>query len=111
MKIEYIPDANWIFALKEGDLQFFSLLFDRYGKRLYHFALGYLKSAEDAEEVVQEVFLKIWDNRAELSAEKSLESVLLSTNRSILGSNNSIGFLRYRRFHSSVVDQCRPDEY
>ena len=101
MKIDYIPDANWIFALKEGDLQSFSLLFDRYGKRLYHFALSYLKSAEDAEEVVQEVFLKIWDNRADLSAEKSLESYLFTIARN--GILNTIRKSKYERAYQNFV--------
>lgn len=45
-----------------------------YGKRLYHFSLGYLKSAADAEEIVQEVFLKIWRNRASLDPDLSFSA-------------------------------------
>lgn len=81
MKTNFISDVEWILALKEGNLQAFNELFDRYGKRLYHFSIGYLKSVEDAEEIVQEVFLKIWDNRIELSAQKSLESYLFTIAR------------------------------
>jgi hypothetical protein len=74
MKTNYISEEEWIQALNGGNLKAFNELFDRYGKRLYHFSLGYLKSAADAEEIVQEIFMKIWDNRLELSAQKSLES-------------------------------------
>jgi RNA polymerase sigma-70 factor, ECF subfamily len=78
MKTKYISEAGWILSLKEGNLQAFNELFDRYEKRLYHFSLGYLRSAQDAEEIVQEVFMKIWNNRAELSTQKSLESYLFT---------------------------------
>jgi len=76
-----ISETDWILALKNGDLAAFNELFDRYAKRLYHFSMGYLKSAVDAEEIVQEVFLKIWDNRIELSTLKSFESYLFTIAR------------------------------
>jgi len=81
MKTNYISEEEWIPALNEGNLKAFNELFDRYGKRLYHFSLGYLKSAADAEEIVQDIFMKIWDNRLELSAQKSLESYLFTIAR------------------------------
>lgn len=81
MKTNYISETDWIIALKEGNLQAFNELFERYGKRLYHFSIGYLKSIENAEEIVQEVFMKIWDNRLELSAQKSIESYLFTIAR------------------------------
>jgi RNA polymerase sigma-70 factor (ECF subfamily) len=52
MKTNYISEEEWIQALNGGNLKAFNELFDRYGKRLYHFSLGYLKSAADAEEIV-----------------------------------------------------------
>ena len=57
-----ISEKNYLYALKNDDVQAFDKLFSDYGKRLYHFAYGYLKSKEEAEGVVQEVFLKIWRN-------------------------------------------------
>jgi RNA polymerase sigma-70 factor (ECF subfamily) len=84
MKTNYISEEEWILALKEGNLKAFNELFDRYGKRLYHFSLGYLKSVADAEEIVQEVFMKIWVNRLELSALKSLESYLFTIARNAI---------------------------
>ena len=73
-----ISEADWILALKEGNLWAYNELFERYGNRLYRFSIGYLKSAQDAEEIVQEVFLKIWKNREELSDQKSFESYLFT---------------------------------
>ncbi len=104
MKSAYISEAEWILALKEGDLQAFNELFAQYGKRLYHFSLGYLKSAENAEEIVQEVFMKIWDNRLELSAQKSLESFLFTIARNgilntIRKSKSEQAYLNYVKIH------------
>lgn len=77
-KNDCFSDPTWITALKQGNSRAFNELFDRYGKRLYHFSIGYLKSAQDAEEIVQEVFLKIWKTREELLVEKSFESYLFT---------------------------------
>lgn len=81
MEPNFLSETEWILALKEGNLQAFNELFDRYGKRLYYFSKGYLKSSESAEEIVQEVFLKIWNNRLELSVGNSLESYLFTITR------------------------------
>jgi RNA polymerase sigma-70 factor (ECF subfamily) len=78
MKTSFISEADWINALKDGDINAFNELFDKYGKRLYHFSVKYLKSVENAEEIVQEVFMKIWDHREALAGQKSLESYLFT---------------------------------
>jgi RNA polymerase sigma-70 factor (family 1) len=69
-------ESRWVAALKNGNAQAFDELFRLYGKRLYHFSLGYLKSKIDAEEVVQEVFMKIWHNRSSLNPELSFNAYL-----------------------------------
>jgi len=67
---------NWVSLLKEGDAKAFDFLFDYYSKRLYYFALGYLKSKADAEEIVQDVFYKIWENRKSLKPELSFKAYI-----------------------------------
>ena len=59
-----------------GDSLAFDKLFAQYGNRLFYFAKGYLKSNEDAEGVVQEVFLRIWRNRKKLKPELSFKAYL-----------------------------------
>lgn len=71
-----IPEKKYLSALKNDDVKAFDILFIKYGKRLYYFAYGYLKSKEEAEGVVQEVFLKIWRNRKQLKPDLSFKSYL-----------------------------------
>ena len=101
MKFNSIPDIDWIAELKVGNLQAFDTLFKRYGKRLYYFSLRYLNSVEDAEEIVQEVFLKIWANRTGISSDKSLESYLFTIARN--GILNTIRKSRYERAYQNYV--------
>ncbi len=71
-----ILEKQQIIALKADDIKAFDILFAEYSKRLYHFAYGYLKSKEEAEEVVQEVFLRIWRNRKSLKPELSFKAYI-----------------------------------
>jgi len=80
----------------------FSELFDRYGKRLYHFSLGYLKSSADAEEIVQEVFLKIWNIREELLIHKSFESLLFT-----IAKNGILNVIRKSKSEQAYVNYAK----
>ncbi len=108
MKTYFLSEDEWIYALKEGDLSAFNELFDRYAKRLYHFSMGYLKSAADAEEIVQEVFMKIWDNRIELSTRKSFDSYLFTIARN--GILNTIRKSKSEQVYLSYV-KINPEKY
>lgn len=64
--------------IKKDQLQAFDQLYDRYSQNLYRFARSFLKTNEDAEEVVQEVYFRLWDKRHGLSEHKSLQSYLFT---------------------------------
>jgi RNA polymerase sigma-70 factor (family 1) len=71
-------DKEFIRKLKKGDIEAFNRIFYAYSSKLYHFAYGYLKKKEDAEDMVQEIFSKIWDKRAEIKEEYEFRSYLFS---------------------------------
>lgn len=64
--------------LKQGDVKAFDDLFNKYSPRLYNFSIKYLKSVEEAEEVVQEVFLYIWDKREGLKPDSSFNAYIFT---------------------------------
>jgi len=72
--IDYLTVKN----LKQGDVKAFDELFNKYSPRLYNFSLKYLKSAEEAEEVVQEVFFYIWDKRDGLKPDNSFNAYIFT---------------------------------
>lgn len=67
--------------LAEGSQPAFNQLFDYYRARIYNAALRFLKSRELAEEVVQEVFLKVWLRREEWVRVLHFESYLFTMTR------------------------------
>lgn len=52
--------------IASGNQKSFTILFEHYSKIIYPFALKLTRSEELAEEILQEVFLKIWTNRENL---------------------------------------------
>lgn len=76
-KIE-ITDDSLISRLQGGDRQAFKLLFDKYAKRMYQFSLKYLREKEDAEDLLNEVFLKIWENRRSIKTNSSFQAYLFT---------------------------------
>jgi RNA polymerase sigma-70 factor (ECF subfamily) len=69
-------DKELIRKLKKGRIEAYNRIFCAYSSKLYHFAYGYLKSKEDAEEMVQEIFSTIWDTRADIKEEYILNSAM-----------------------------------
>jgi len=80
-----------LLLLQKGDSVAFYQLYERYSKRLYGFVLQYVKIDEDAEGIVQEVFIKIWEKRKTIDVYSSFESFLFT-----VAYNATISLLRKR---------------
>lgn len=63
----YLDDKIIIRNLKKGDVQSFDNIFNKYNKKVYYFALSYLKNREEAQDVVQEVFMNLWKHRDQIN--------------------------------------------
>ncbi|NOY96551.1 MAG: RNA polymerase sigma-70 factor [Chlorobi bacterium] len=71
-------DNKLLKKFKKGDHESFEKIFNLYSKSMFRFSLRYLGSKEAAEDVVQEVFLKIWNNRKEIKLGTSFKSYLFT---------------------------------
>ena len=72
-------ESECLCQLKLGDEQAFDALFRHYSALVYRFSYSYLKSRVEAEEIVQDCFLKIWERRHELREDISLKGYLFTT--------------------------------
>lgn len=64
--------------LQEGSYEAFDTLYNVYADSLYGFALLHTKSTVQAEDIVQDTFLKLWNMRESLSVEGSFKSMLFT---------------------------------
>jgi len=68
---------NVLVRLKASDRAAFSYIFMKYHQQVYLFCCKSL-SKEDAEEIVQNVFLVVWENRRQIDLQLSFSSYLFS---------------------------------
>lgn len=71
-----IPDSDILLAIRQGNERVFETIFKRHYQTLCNYACGILKDMDDAEEVVQSIFLKFWEQREEIEINVSLKSYL-----------------------------------
>ena len=85
----------------DSDESAFTTLFRLFYKSLYHFAMQYVHKHEIAEEVVNDVFIKIWKQRADLLEVKHFESYLF-----IAVKNGALNYIKqYSHFHVAIDDE------
>jgi RNA polymerase sigma-70 factor (ECF subfamily) len=65
--------------VKQGDQSAFRLIFDAYKDKLFGFLLRLTGSREEAEDIVQEVFMKIWKDRDNATQIKNLNAYIFKT--------------------------------
>jgi RNA polymerase sigma-70 factor (ECF subfamily) len=85
--------------IKFGDEQAFELLFRKYFVRLCSFANKFLNEPEEARDVVQQVFTKIWEGRQDIDPEDSLNAYLFRITQNICINN-----LRRRKVESKYAE-------
>lgn len=69
-------DQTLYLQLKEGNEQAFKALFEKYYASMCHYACQFLKDTDMAEETVQELFVRLWEKRAGLSIDSSVQHYL-----------------------------------
>ena len=83
-----------------GDQEAFAILVGRYQKKIYSLAFQIVGNHLDADEVVQETFVRIYKKRKELHDVKYFSTFLLR-----IATNYAIDLLRKRRGHTRLFDE------
>lgn len=71
-----LSEQEIIGAIREGNERIFEEIFRKYYQSLCNYANSILKEMDEAEEVVQNLFLSIWEKRSDLEINISLKSYL-----------------------------------
>ncbi|MDR1344927.1 MAG: RNA polymerase sigma-70 factor [Tannerellaceae bacterium] len=73
-----MQEPQFLIGLKEGNTDVFSSLFRTYYKDLVLFGSAYIPNRTICEDIVQSVFLKLWNDRETLEITTSFKSYLLT---------------------------------
>ncbi|MCG6189706.1 RNA polymerase sigma factor [Maribellus maritimus] len=104
-------NTDLVKLLKNGDMSAFDIIYKKYSRRLYGFVFRYVKQEADTEEIVQEVFVKIWKSREKLNIYSSFESFLFT-----IAHNATVNLLKKRATEQKYVEhikslQCIDEAY
>ncbi len=91
-----------LLLIREDNEVAFYQLYERYSRRLYGFVLRYIKQEADAEEIVQEVFIKIWETRDKIDVYSSFESFLFT-----IAYNATISLFRKRAREKKYLEHLK----
>jgi len=76
-------ELRLIKAFKKGNSKEFQMLFEIHHKKLFAYLMHLHNSKEDAEEIVQESFIKVWEKRNDFNEEYSFDSFLFKIAKNI----------------------------
>jgi RNA polymerase sigma-70 factor (family 1) len=93
-------EKEWLVALKEGSEPAFAALYNLHVKTVYAFALHILKSPMLAEDVVQEVFIKLWENKQKLDPNLPIRAYFFT-----LARNQSLNLIRKASKEHWITDE------
>ena len=110
--LEIVIKKNLLFELllieklKAGDPDSFSDVFSAYYKDLVFFAYSFTHELSSAEDIVQDTFVKLWEDHEKLNVTVSLKSILLKTIQ-----NKCIDWHRHKKIvtnHSTYIINNSP---
>ncbi len=102
---EKLSDAELVRKVLSGDVPAFQVLFNRYSKQLLDFAFSYLRDTQECEDIVQDVFVSIWNKRRALNPELSIKAYLY---KSVL--NRALQSVRHKNVVRSSMEITNPSE-
>ncbi|MDW7694904.1 RNA polymerase sigma-70 factor [Flammeovirgaceae bacterium SG7u.111] len=73
-----------VLQLKAGNEVAFKQLFVKHYQKVFYFAFNYLKVKEDAEEIVHDVFVQVWNNKHKLNEDLSFEGFVRTIARNLI---------------------------
>lgn len=70
--------------LKCGDKKAFEIIYQHYADKVFYVAKSFHINSEDAKEIVQDVFLKVWEKRADIKEGQSFKAYLITIAKNML---------------------------
>lgn len=77
-------NSDLVFNLKNGCKNAFEKIYYLHHKKVYGFCIKYGLNQLDAEEITQEVFVKLWENRVKIDPEKNLNNYILTISKNVI---------------------------
>jgi RNA polymerase sigma-70 factor (family 1) len=95
-------DEELMQEIKADNMFAFDLLYKKYCKRVYKFGYSILKSPEESENLMQDVFLSLWENRQKVEKDSSVKSFVFT-----ITYNTAISIIRKKARESRFIEYLK----
>ena len=102
-----VEERNLILSAKEGNVGAFELLVQRYDKKVFSIASMYVQSAEDAKDIYQEVFVRVYKGLRKFEGRSEFSTWLYRITTNVCLSHRA---KNKKHVHASIDDGHDEDE-
>jgi RNA polymerase sigma-70 factor (ECF subfamily) len=109
-----LSDLEVVAAIREGDKAVFQHVFDSTYESLCQYAFTILKNMDEAEDMVQSVFIKMWEKRETLDVKYAMKSYLFKAvyNQSINEIEHRTVVVKHQAYDKRIrTDEVQPDVF
>lgn len=109
-------DHQLIAKLKLGDRKAFEIIYHRFTKDLFNFCANSIEDKADCEEIIQDVFVSLWERREELEIDSLKAYLFSSVKYKIIRYISHLAVKRkyeehYRHFETTYVNPVELEEH
>lgn len=109
-----MTEKYFLEQLKANSEQAFESLYDQYSNKIYKVSLRFGLNHEDAVEIVQDVFVKVWERRKDINLELSFNAYLLTICKNLIikkarKNTTQIAFQKYYSKFQDGIDRSTED--
>ena len=97
-----LSDSELMQEIKADNMFAFDVLYRKYSKKVYKFGYSILKSTEESENLIQDVFLNFWENRHKIEKDSSIKSYIFT-----ITYNSAISIIRKKARESEFVEYLK----
>jgi RNA polymerase sigma-70 factor (family 1) len=95
-------DAELMREIKADNMFAFDIIYKKYSKKVFKFGYSILKSTEESENLIQDVFLNLWENRHKVVNDSSIKSYVFT-----ITYNSAISVLRKKAREDKFVEYLK----
>ena len=97
LRIKTLSDEQLVINYLKGDEKSLEVLIKRYLKPIYNFAFQFVGNSPEAEDITQEVFVKMWRNLKKFNRQKKFKTWIFA-----IAKNTGLDFLRKKKKLSTL---------
>lgn len=106
-----IDDIDLMGRMRSGDDIALKLIYDKYWNQLYNSAFNILKDQQACEDIIQDVFINLWNKREFIEIKVSLKAYLFASTRYEVYRQVRLGNVREDIFDHIHERMATPTEY